>query len=127
MNYSHYALILVVTLLSACASRRGPPPPIEHYTSRINDAGKFEFAYGLSWQPEAIPRQPGRSNVPQKLQRDISLNSQPATGEWKIRMEELAVKQLEQKFKDEFICIDGYSIDDIAWARDRIRLLGTCQ
>jgi hypothetical protein len=127
MNYSYYALIIVVSLLSACVSKPEPPPPTEHYTSRINDAGEFEFAYGLSWQPEAVPRQRGRNNAPRNLQRDISLNSLPATGEWKLRMEELAIKQLKQKFNDESICVNGHSIDDIAWARDRIRLLGTCQ
>lgn len=116
-----------MSLLSACISKPEPIPPREHYTSRVNDAGKFEFAYGLSWQPEAVPRQRGQRNAPKNLQRDISLNSLPATGEWKLRMEELAIKQLEQKFSNESICIDGYSIDDIAWARDRIRLLGTCQ
>jgi hypothetical protein len=127
MNYSRYALFLVVTLLSACVTKPEPPPPTEHYTSRINDNGQLEFAYGLSWQLEAVPRQPGRRNAPRSVQRDVSLNSQPATSEWKLRMEELAVKQLDEKLFIEGICPNGHTIDDITWARDRVRLLGTCQ
>ncbi|TDF37320.1 hypothetical protein EYS14_14290 [Alteromonadaceae bacterium M269] len=119
----------MMTVLAGCVSKPEEIPPTEHYTSRVNSDGKLEFAYGLSWKPEAIPRERGgRSRrPPASVQRDLSLNSLPATGEWKLRMEELAVKQLADKFAKEGICFDGHTIEDITWARDRIRLLGKCK
>lgn len=117
-------IILVVVILSSvgCSTKRQEalPDSTAFFTSRVNDEGVTEFAFGLAWDaPNSQSFFLGRRNQSAQLSHDSS-------GAWKIRMEERAVRLLRDKIDDESVCDYKHEINNVIWERNRVRLMGRC-
>ena len=144
---SKSSLILVTLLifLSACANNT--PEPIkttEHFTSRVDASGEIQFAFGLLWQNSQVdpafnnsnsnsnnnakpaPRRHDKDKTPEPVIRRPSRFGQQPNNETKLDLEDLAALSLAKRLKKEALCINGYTVEQVIWEHQRIRLMGVC-
>ena len=144
---SKSSLIFVTLLifLNACASNS--PEPIkttEHFTSRVDESGELQFAFGLLWQNSQVDPAFNNSNsnsnndakpAPNRRNKDHSLEpstrrtsrfGQQPNNETKLDLEDLAALSLAKRLKKEALCVNGYKVEQVIWENQRIRLMGVC-
>lgn len=113
--------LLFVGLVAGCSVREQPlPEGNAFFTSRTNDEGTKEFAFGLAWEG------PNSGSSFFGNRRNSSRLSHDSSGAWKIRMEERAVIMLRDRLDQESLCDYKHEIVDVIWERNRVRLMGRC-
>lgn len=121
-------------LTSACASSTPNIMTDEKFDSRLTDAGRSEFVYGITWQntsQESLMRD-GRIELEQPRANDIFALDRPdrltmqANKQTKLDLEDQAAQSLQIRLKKEQLCAKGYEISNVLWKADSIRLLGYC-
>lgn len=136
----HIPLITSIGLLvlTACASAPEPIQTIERFSSRVDDAGLTQFAYGISWQNSQLdPSFTNEAKTPDR-RSDQRQNSElarrnndrrfahQADKETKLELEDKAALGLSDKLKNQGLCAKGHAIQQVIWENGRIRLMGNC-
>ena len=141
LSFEFKFFLIIITLLiflSACAYNT--PDPIEtteHFTSRVGESGEIQFAFGLLWENSQVdpafnrqenpePRQQGKKNSPERNQRRNSRFGTQPNNETKLDLENLAAISLAKRLKNEALCVNGYTVEEVIWENQRIRLMGVC-
>jgi hypothetical protein len=141
LNIESKSCLIFVTLLvflNGCANNT--PEVIEtseHFTSRIDESGQIQFAFGILWQnnqldsafvgsENTVPRRQDKNNSPEHTMRHENRFSQQANNQTKLELEDLAALSLAKKLKDKSLCIKGYTVEQVIWENQRIRLMGFC-
>lgn len=141
LNIEFTPCLIFVSLLfflNGCANNE--PEPIktsEHFTSRVDESGQVQFAFGILWQNSQVdPAYNRRENsAPKRQDREKArehktpsnnrFNQQP-NNQTKLDLEDLAAVSLAKKLKNEALCSNGYSVEQVIWENQRIRLMGFC-
>ncbi len=124
----HIPLITSIGLLvlTACASAPEPIQTIERFSSRVDDAGLTQFAYGISWQNSKLdPSFTNEAKTPARPNNDRRFAHQ-ADKETKLELEDKAALGLSDKLKNQGLCAKGHAIQQVIWENGRIRLMGNC-
>lgn len=107
----------------------------EFFTSRINDNGQTQFAFGLEWmanpegmQTEKMPldKQGNAPQDPQRFARQKNLYSAQIDKQAKLALEDQAARQLASQINKRQICENGHKVEQVIWEMRRIRLMGHC-
>ena len=107
----------------------------DRFESRVMQAGKTEFVYGISWrntseasllsnneQSYEPPRRSERNEFdPPRQKFAIQADNQT-----KLELEDKAAEGLHKRLQQENLCEKGHQITDVIWRDDNIRLLGHC-
>ncbi|MFT2090538.1 hypothetical protein [Paraglaciecola sp. 2405UD69-4] len=104
----------------------------EKFESRVNEKGKTEFVYGISWEntsQESLLRK-GRMEIDRPSNDRFASDNQrlsiQANNQTKLDLEDRAAAALKVKLEKEQLCKKGYDISNVVWKADNIRLLGYC-
>ncbi|GAA0856993.1 hypothetical protein [Aliiglaciecola litoralis] len=95
-----------------------------------DDAAKDGFDFHMTW---FVPPEVLFGNQQNTIIANIGLVSRPQqkprleiSNETRLRLEEIAVKRLEQELKDNDMCSQGYKIKQTKWFERSIAFIGTC-
>lgn len=134
----HSAVLLLVfsLCLVGCASKDALPLQTEEFfTSRVNDVGKTQFAFGLAWQMEQGMRQAPDENY---VRHTAAADSPPFRGgdrdarpprldkQSKLQLEDQAAEKLQAQIANRALCENGHKVEQVIWEVGRIRLMGHC-
>lgn len=127
-----------LSVLTACASAPEPIQTVERFSSRVDDGGETQFAYGIAWKNSQLdPSFTSGVNTPARRQdkRKMALSAtrgndgrfaQRADKETKLELEDKAALGLSNKLKKQGLCAKGHVIEQVIWENGRIRLMGNC-
>jgi hypothetical protein len=129
--------MLLITL-NGCANNT--PEAIdttEHFTSRIGESGQIQFAFGILWRNDQVdpaffrnedtePRQKDRNSSSERTVRRNNRFGQQPNNQTKLELEDLAAVSLARKLERESLCNNGYTVEQVIWENQRIRLMGFC-
>ena len=125
-------------VLGACVSAPEPIQTVERFSSRMNDMGQTQFAYGISWKNSQLDpsftnavktpvkraeRREKLEGVPRGKDRRFAHQADKHT---KLELEDKAALGLSNKLKTEGLCAQGHVIEQVIWENGRIRLMGNC-
>jgi hypothetical protein len=133
------ALLIIFSFslsLIACSSSETPPLQTqEFFTSRVNDGGKTQFAFGLTWEMQQgmreeqsgqEARQRVRDDSPQFSGRDRGVGRYQLDKQIKLQLEEQAAEKLQAQIDRRELCENGHKVEQVIWEVGRIRLMGHC-
>ena len=130
-------LIIIISLgLAGCSSSEvSPLNTQEYFTSRVNELGKTQFAFGLSWQmgddfirDRNAPRERQQDNIERRLHRpgDKALQDNHLDKQSKLQLEDQAAAKLQTQIDKRKLCENGHRVEQVVWEVGRIRLMGHC-
>jgi hypothetical protein len=129
-------LFIISLFLAACASNEPLPLQTEEFfTSRINDAGKTQFAFGLAWKmDEDMPEEQGQNHVrrpptgdsPKFNGADRGPGNNQLDKQSKLQLEDQAAEKLQAQIDKRQLCDNGHEVEQVIWEVGRVRLMGHC-
>ena len=119
-------LLLMLGAVTACSSNKASLETRDDITFQTDSDEHKNFTYNMYWY---VPLSSQRYRRDQGIISMLGIgNRQPVAvdNENKLKLEDLAVKKLSIKLKQNNDCANGHKIDNTLWFDRSIQLTGTC-
>lgn len=119
-------IVFTLLCLSSCSTKKSILETREDISFSVGADQTTLFTYNMYWY---IPLSAQKLRSDQRLLAMLGVGErQPLSvgNENKLKLEELAVKKLSKKLKEQSDCANGHKIDNTLWYDRSIQLSGSC-